>query len=229
MTERPMDPNDESLLAAEYALGVLQGSARDSFAKRISEDPKLAAEVREWDEHFTSFAREITPVAPPAEIQTKIEERLFRRAPQTSIWNSLALWRGLAIASFAALLAIGAWTIATRLPPLPPALVAEIEGETKAIELMAYYDAGTGELRLNRTAGKPATKRSFELWLIIGSDAPVSLGVLPQEPPARIVVPEKFRSKLKGSVLAISDEPAGGSPTGAPTGAVLGTGKLTDV
>lgn len=227
MTEHPIEHDDDSVLAAEYALGVLQGPARDEFARRMAADPGLAADVRAWNEHFASFAREIAPIAPPAAVQSQIERRLFGREPQPSIWSSLAFWRGLALASIASVLAIGVWTIVNRLPSEQPALVAEVEGN--AIELVAYYDADRGELRLNRTAGKAGANRSLELWLIIGTDAPVSLGVLPADPTARVAVPEKFRSKLKGSVLAISDEPVGGSPTGAATGAVLGIGKLTGV
>ena len=33
-------------------------------------------------------------------------------------------------------------------------------------------------------------------------------------------------ASLAGGVLAISDEPDGGSPTGLPTGAVLATGQV---
>ena len=102
-------------------------------------------------------------------------------------------------------------------------------GETSSVKLIAYYDDATGELRLNRTAGTAAANRSLELWLIVGSDAPVSLGVLPAENTTRVSIPPHLRRKLQGSVLAISEEPAGGSPTGAPTGPVLGTGQLTAV
>jgi len=229
MTERPFEPDDDGLLAAEFALGVLQGSARDDFAKRVSADPALAAQVRYWNEHFAGFTDEIAPVLPSAQVQRRIENRLFGATQRQSIWNSLGLWRGLAIASLAALLAVGVWNLQTVKPTVQDAFVARVEGEAKAVELVAYYDAATGELRLNRTAGAAATNRSFELWLIVGSDAPVSLGVLPAANTTRLTVPVHLRSQLKGSVLAISDEPAGGSPTGAPTGPVLATGQLTAV
>jgi anti-sigma-K factor RskA len=42
-----------------------------------------------------------------------------------------------------------------------------------------------------------------------------------------IIIPESLRIKMVGATLAISDEPAGGSPTGAPTGAVLAAGEIT--
>ena len=107
--------------------------------------------------------------------------------------------------------------------------MAQVAGEANTVKLVAYYDEAKGELRLNRTEGAAATGRSFELWLIAGQDAPVSLGVLPTANTTRLVVPVNIRAKFKGGVLAISDEPAGGSPTGAPTGAVLATGQLASI
>jgi len=34
-------------------------------------------------------------------------------------------------------------------------------------------------------------------------------------------------TQFPGGILAISDEPLGGSPTGGPTGAILGAGPVT--
>ena len=76
-------------------------------------------------------------------------------------------------------------------------------------------------------AGAPAPDRDFELWLIDGDAPPVSLGVLPFTAKPVIAVGESLRDKLPTGVLAISDEPKGGSPTGLPTGPVLATGKVT--
>ncbi len=230
MTERPFEPTeDENLLAAEFALGVMQGSARDDFAKRVSASPALAAQVRYWNEHFAAFSDDIAPVTPSAQVQTRLEGRLFGAPPKPSVWNSLGLWRGLAVAALAALVVMGVWNLQPVSPSQQDAFVAQIEGEAKAVTLVAYYDAVSGELRLNRTAGVPATDRSFELWLIVGTDAPVSLGVLPAAHTTRLTLPLRLRSQLNGSVLAVSDEPAGGSRTGAPTGPVLATGRLTPV
>jgi anti-sigma-K factor RskA len=229
MTDRTPPRDDDNLLAAEYALGVLQGPARDAFARRMADDPNLAAAVRTWDEDFSSLAAGIAPVAPASGLQQQLEARLFGQTQKPSWWNSLGLWRGVAMASLAAVVALGAWNMR----PIPvaedEALVAQLAGEANAIKLLAFYDDGQNELRINRTEGTAAAGRSFELWLIAGTDAPVSLGVLPAGQIVRIAVPEKLRSKFKGGVLAISDEPAGGSPTGAPTGAVLATGQLSAV
>ncbi len=216
--------------AAEYALGVLQGNARSAFAKRIENEPALAAAVRQWEEHFASFAGEIAPEQPPQHIEKALEKRLFPEAQRPSFWNSLGLWRGLTVASLAAAVAIGTWNLRP-LPDVPSdkALVAQVAGEQGAVKLAAYYNPASGELRLNRTEGAAVSGRALELWLIAGQDAPVSLGLLSNEANTRVIVPEALRAKFQKGILAVSDEPAGGSTTGAPTGAVLATGALTDV
>jgi anti-sigma-K factor RskA len=233
MTDRapPLDAED-SVKAAEYALGVLQGQARQDFARRLPKVPSLAAAVRQWDEHFVALADDIAPVEPPHHVQAALERRLFETqawSEKTSLWNSLWFWRGVAIASVAAVVTLGAWNFNSSQFQPASALVAQVVGETNTVKVVAYYDESKGELRLNRTEGTAASGRSFELWLIAGQNAPVSLGVLPAETTAKFVVPASLRAKVKGGVLAISDEPQGGSPTGAPTGAVLATGPLTAV
>jgi anti-sigma-K factor RskA len=67
------------------------------------------------------------------------------------------------------------------------------------------------------------------LWLIAGNNAPVSLGVLPDAGAVTLMVAEALAVQLAGGTLAISDEPDGGSPTGAPTGAVLATATVSGV
>jgi anti-sigma-K factor RskA len=220
----------DNIMAAEYALGVMQGSARVAFAKRIENEPGLAAIVRQWDEHFVDFAGEIASEQPSLQVEKSLERRLFPDAQKPSFWNSLGLWRGLTVASLAAAVAIGTWSLRpVSDAPADKALVAQVAGEQGAVKLAAYYNPANGELRLNRVEGAAVSGRALELWLIAGQDAPVSLGLLSNEANTRVIVPEALRSKFPKGVLAVSDEPAGGSTTGAPTGAVLATGALTDV
>jgi anti-sigma-K factor RskA len=220
----------DNITAAEYALGVLQGSARAAFAKRIENEPAIAAVVRHWDEHFSVFSEDVAPVGAPQHIEKALEKRLFPEAQKPSFWNSLGLWRGLTVASLAAAVAIGTWSLRP-LPDAPTdkALVAQVAGEQGAVKLAAYYNPANGELRLNRVEGAAISGRALELWLIAGQEAPVSLGLLSNQANTRVIVPEALRAKFPKGVLAVSDEPAGGSTTGAPTGAVLATGALTDV
>jgi anti-sigma-K factor RskA len=55
--------------------------------------------------------------------------------------------------------------------------------------------------------------------------APRSLGLV-TDASARLPVPAALRQGAEGGSLAVSVEPKGGSPTGAPTGPVIYSGKL---
>jgi anti-sigma-K factor RskA len=230
MTDRILLSEDDNALAAEYVLGVLAADERAAFKKRLASDAGLATAVRHWEEHFAGFAEEIAPVATPPALQSRLEDRLFGKPKTQSglsqMWNSLGLWRGLAVASLVGLVAISTWSL-QKAQQVGNDLVATVAGDQAGVTLAAFYDTARGELRLNRVNGQAADGRALELWLIAGNDAPVSLGVLPADNTTRVLVPTALRAKLKDGTLAISDEPLGGSTTGAPTGAVLATGKLT--
>ncbi len=229
MTDTSVPPGDDQFLAAEYVLGLLGGQERRSFAQKLSTDRAAAQEVRFWEERFMPLIKQVASVTPPGAILQKIENRLFpASAAKPSFWQSLALWRGLSFASLAAF-AVVAMLYARHVPFLQTntqSYVATVAAPGDAVKLVAYYDSASNLLKFNRVAGAAVSGRSLQLWLIAGSDAPVSLGVLPDAQNGAIAVADVLRPKLSAAVLAISDEPQGGSPTGQPTGAVLATGKL---
>ncbi len=225
MTLRPRNPDD--LLAAEYVLGVLPHAERQAFAQRLARDADLQMRVAMWEQQFSPLTDEIAPVAPSAAVWRRVDARLFPASAQAGWWNSLLLWRSLAGGALVSAVVFGAVLMGQQ-DTRRGDLVAQVAGESD-VKMLALYDPVTATLRLNRTAGTAQSGRTFELWLIAGQDAPVSLGVLPADTAQRIIVPEKLRAKLQNAVLAISDEPTGGSPTGQPTGAVLATGALTSI
>jgi len=65
--------------------------------------------------------------------------------------------------------------------------------------------------------------RSLELWAVPTQGAPRSLGVLPG---GSGVVALKGKVLAGADTLAVTIEPAGGSPTGAPTGPIVYAGKF---
>jgi anti-sigma-K factor RskA len=69
--------------------------------------------------------------------------------------------------------------------------------------------------------------QSYELWAVPAAGTPVSLGLVNPSGETETGVPPDKRPLLESGVtLAVSLEPRGGSPTGAPTGPVLFTGAL---
>jgi len=224
----PAEP-DDNMLVAEYVTGVLPAGERKAFENRLSASTALQAQVRVWEEHFISLTDMITPVAAPKHVLQNVENRLFGKPQTRQSWlQSLAFWRGLSFAS------LGAFAVAVALYVQSPKdlpgggenYVAELSAPNDSLKLVAFYDDQKAQIKLNRVAGTPAAGRVFELWLIQGKNPPVSLGVLPTHTTGTVSLNASLKAKLAGAVLAISDEPTGGSPTGQPTGAVLATGNL---
>jgi anti-sigma-K factor RskA len=229
MMDMPSPASD----AAEYVLGVMTAAERQAFAKRLADDAALRADVVYWENRLASLADDVKPVSPPTSVYATLERRLFAEHAQSKpgLLQSLGFWRGLSFASLAAAVALSAILLTQPRGDgeATSTLIAELAGETKTVRLAVAYDSAAGALNVNRVEGTAAQGRVFELWLIEGGNAPVSLGVLPADARGTVNIPEQLRAKLPNAVLAISDEPTGGSPTGAPTGAVLATGQVLTV
>jgi len=232
MTSAADMPPEDDLLAAEYALGVLPQAERAALQRRLETDADLARRVWFWEEQMAPMAAAIEPVEPPAALLTDVERRLFPAAPEAAgWWESLQFWRGLSAALLCLLVIAGGLAVFLSRPG-PPAggYVAELAGAPAGLQLAAYYDARSATLKLNRVAGVPAAGRDYQLWVIEGQNPPVSLGVLPADPVVTLKLPPQLAAKLGAkAVLAVSDEPKGGSPTGLPTGAVLAAAPLTAI
>lgn len=105
--------------------------------------------------------------------------------------------------------------------------VAELTDDLDTFVVQARFDSASNQLDLTRTSGGPREGRALEMWLIAGDNAPVSLGVWPKgQANAVLDIPADLALQMAGGVLAVSDEPEGGSPTGAPTGDVLAVGQV---
>jgi anti-sigma-K factor RskA len=225
MTETPLTAEEaDRALAGEYVLGVLDAAERAAVEARLRRDPGFAAEVAAWEVRFSGLDPGFAEAPPPPDLLPRIEARLFGRpvpaaSPATAAgggWLARLLFGAgaLAAAAFAAIVLLAP------LPPAGPVLVATLQGQDGPLAFDARYEAGV--LTVSRTGGTAAPEgQAHELWLIVGSAAPVSLGLLDAATVARPVaaIPE-------GATLAVSLEPAGGSPTGAPTGAVLALGAV---
>ena len=228
MSDQGHRHEDESL-AAEYVLGVLPDAERKAFAARLSADAALRTQVQFWEQQFSAFNGDYAASNPPPALRAAVHARLFGTEVKSGFWHRLSFWRTLSFASLAAL------ALVVALPSfnntnLKPNSVAELAiQQGGGVQLAAYFDPNKKVIRYNRLSDAAATGRDFELWVIIGKDAPVSLGVVPAEKNGVIKVSATLAAQMSDAVLAISDEPKGGSPTGKATGAVLSVGKLTPI
>ena len=235
--EMEREPEGDDVLAAEYVLGLQTAEERAAIGRRVDESRDFARLVDWWEMHFWPLAAEFAEVAPPSGVKAGIDRRLFSSsAPVASgersgFWNSLAVWRTLAIGSIAALAAFVALPFLN--PPAPESqeqMVASLAAEGSDVQYLIMFDGRTGQVGLSHLSGAPATGQDFQLWVIKGTNAPKSVGIVPGGQNARITLPTPIADAMEtGDVFAISVEPTGGSPTGQPTGPVVAAGGLTNI
>jgi anti-sigma-K factor RskA len=211
-------------LAAQYVLGTLRGPARRRFERFYRRDMAALVAVRRWEDRLVELIAEVTPVAPPALVWDRIRLRIKReRAMQRK--QAFSAWRtpGYALAAGIAMLAIaiGLWT---GFGPGSTEQLARIMDQQQVQLWQIDITRAGDELRV--VAGDDLAldaSRAYELWALPGADAaPVSLGLMPKTGRGSLQLTDAQRLALSRSKqVAISLEPPGGSPTGAPTGPVL--------
>lgn len=209
-------PEQDDALAAEYVLGVLDLPDRIAAEARAAQDAAFAARITAWEDRLADLNDGFAQ-APAPNLMPQIEARLFGKpAPKRR-----PLFGWLTGALTAAAVAIAAVAFLAPAPQAP--LVATLGGEADPLRFEARYNGA--QLIVARVAGTPAPQGQVqELWIIAPDAAPVSLGLLGDGP---LVV--DYPETPDGWTLAVSLEPAGGSPTGAPTGPVLAAGTITDI
>jgi anti-sigma-K factor RskA len=203
-------------LAAEYVLGTLRGPARRRFERWLRADANVRATVRAWEDRLTGLNR-APPVAPSADAWRGIETRLGF-APRRS---AATRWAPLALAASLLLAVGGGWLVWREVRWQPAAELAAAPGAT-AWRVEIVRDGSELRVAAERPLPLPANA-AHELWALPDDGgAPVSLGLLPQAGTRVVVLTATQRAAWsRATKLAVSREPAGGSPTGQPTGPVL--------
>jgi anti-sigma-K factor RskA len=96
------------------------------------------------------------------------------------------------------------------------AQLASPQGGAPAFEVSVLDDRKKLLIRAAQVSAVP--NQSYELWAVPPQGAPISLGVVEPTGETERDVAETLRPLLApGGTLAVSLEPEGGSPTGAPT------------
>lgn len=218
-------------LAAEYALGTLHGGARRRFESLLPAHAGLQRAVAEWQARLAPLADSVTPVQPSPAVWARLERSLFG-AERAAVaagpgWRRLGLWQGMA--AFATLAALGLALVVSQPPPVAPPIVIVLDANADAVGAQpARFVASVapdGRALVLRPIS-PLTLdagRALELWSVPGTGAPRSLGVVSPDEATTVL-----RSRLLDdtAAFAVSIEPSGGSPTGAPTGPIVSVGKL---
>jgi anti-sigma-K factor RskA len=188
---------------------------------------------------------EIPAVSPPPPAAAAAEGRnvvAFRRS--VGRWRGATAVMSALAASLAAVIVTGALA-PERLPaplrprpqvvevvktvevpaPAPARFVAVLKTDPAAPAFILTVDPANRSLTIRRVSAEEQAGKSYELWLV--SDrfgAPRSLGLVGTAEFAQQKVAYD-PATISSATYAVSLEPEGGSPTGAPTGPVLWSGK----
>jgi anti-sigma-K factor RskA len=223
-------------LAAEYVLGTLRGRARRRFETLMGAHPALRLAVLAWYERLMPLTALVKPVQPRPATWQRVQQRLFNhRTPVPAApparpmpwWRRLALWQG--AAAFATVAAVSLAVLLAQPGASPPPIVIVLSANPEAAGLaQASFVAsvsGDGRSLVLKPLqmGPLGAGRALELWAVPGRGAPRSLGLVSASGTTRVL-----RAQLLAdtAAFAVSLEPAGGSPTGAPTGPIVSVGKL---
>lgn len=254
MTDDRTPPENLAGLAGEFVLGLLSGPELDRAKRLFESDESFRSEVAHWSGQLAPMLDSVPGVRPPQRAWAGIEAAIGgtglkadSREPGVResgnihvLRRRLTLWRGVAGVMTALAASLGLFVmirspvqvpvaVPVSTPAAAPAtpMVARLASD-KAIAVVASWDPERRQLLLATAAGMPkAPDRSHELWVIPAGGKPRSLGLMPQANAALIRLPAEAIDMMRaGATIAVSVEPAGGSPTGAPTGPVVASGAL---
>lgn len=211
------------LRAGEYVLGTLRGADREAFELLLRDSLRLQQAVADWEQRLSGLNAAYRPVSPPPQTWSAVTRRLGFEAGNEA---SKGFWRGFALLATAASL-IMATLLVRQVFVEKPALLAPMETAVVRADDETPIWMVVFDWRERTWAAQPvmakaaATDKDYELWLLGPEDAaPISFGLLSAAAPVQRSLPVQA-DRTHARAIAVSLEPKGGSPSGAPTGPVL--------
>ena len=185
-------------------------------------------------------------VAPAVAVDTSNVIQLSARARR---WRNIATLTSAIAAALVAMIAVQAYRpelLPDGLRPKPRVQVVEVKTPSAPVPSGQYVallqkdsaspafiltvDGATRNFTVRRVGAVPEPGKSYELWLVSDQlQRPRSLGVIGSNDfTIRPVLSGYEPDTVNKATFAVTVEPEGGSPTGAPTGTIVYTGKLIE-
>ncbi len=225
-------------LAAEYVLGTLSTEERVAVSARLQRELPLQAAVAYWEKRLAPLDELAPPIVVPIGLKSRIDHKIAAVASGAIAGGSVVTldvhdlqrrlrhWRtsALAATAIAASLAVILGAREMVRPPLEQNFVAVFQKDDASPSFVMSVDLASRTLSVRRVAADVPSGKTFQLW--IASDklgvGPQSLGLVED----RVTEVKKAISGIDPSIVqnalfGVSLEPAGGSPTGKPTGPVF--------
>jgi len=223
------DREDIDGLAAEYVLGTLDASERTAVAARRRREGDLDAAIGAWERRLSPLAEAVPPLEPPRDLFAKIEARLAEvggAGQIVELQQRVRRWRNLTAAASAVaaclLVVVGVRELVR--PQLPSNYVAVFQKDDVSPAFLLSVDLQTRTLSIRMVAAERQAGKSYQLWIATeqSGGVPQSLGLIEDRSDiTRTVLTSYDPSVVQTATFGVSLEPAGGSPTGRPTGPAL--------
>lgn len=228
-------PELRELLAGQYVLGQLRGRVRARFERLLLSRPDYARAVADWEERLVPLAQAEAPVKPPRRVWRRISRHVRADAGRDRPRGNAPGWFGISgfalagVVAAAFMVVLGLYLTRPSVAPAP-SQVAVISTAKGVPQWVITVRDKHMQMRAVGQVPAPAGK-SYELWMLPAHGAkPVSLGLLPASGRASEALSARMLVALKSANgLAVSVEPAGGSPTGQPTGPVVYTAPIASI
>ncbi|KTT60077.1 RNA polymerase subunit sigma-70 [Pseudomonas oryzihabitans] len=229
----PPDDDERERLAGEYVLGTLEAAERRRVEGQLRTDAGLRAAVARWEGRLQPLAERVAPVEPRANLWSRIERSLRdadadARPQPPSLWQRLALWRGLSALGLAASLVLAVLLVVRPVPTPTYLVVLAAPGDKTPGWVVQTASAQALQLIPLGRETVPSGK-TLQFWTKADAwQGPVSLGLV--EPGRSLQVPLDHLPPLEANQLfELTLENQGGSPTGRPTGPIQFIGRAVKV
>lgn len=218
------------VIAGEYVLGLMSSDEERSFETRLHHDTAQRAAVREARDRFLELDLTAEAVVPRVGLWQAIASGLDEPQAHDTVVafapkepQSAGFWQGFGAASLAASIVAGIATGALwpRLnAPAPSVIVVLLDAQAKPGAIIeAFSDDSVRVVPLENFVVPDG--RVIQLWTLPDAKTgPVSLGLLPDVHETKLTGPSLPKPKAD-QLYEFTLEPAGGSPTGRPTGPIL--------
>ena len=238
--------------AWEYRLGVL-----NQMVGSVEPRPIVWENIRNAIGHAEPQAPLVLPDAPPPPVPVAPEaapapvadgSNVIQLTSRARRWRNVASFTSAIAAALLVMMAMQVYQpdllpdgirpkprtqvveVKTPAPPAAAQYVALLQKDAGSPAFILTVDAVTQNFTVRKVGAQPEAGKSFELWVVSDKlQRPRSLGVIGSSDfTARPVLSGYDSDLVNKATYAVSLEPEGGSPTGAPTGPIVYTGKLIE-
>lgn len=233
------EAKDDDILAAELALGLLEGEDKAAAMRKSLSDRSFSDNIAAWSKRFDPMFDEFLASEPSPAVWTQINMTIDDSAASSTdkqttdiLMSRLNRWRlgaigSGAIAASLALALLFSGNATNQVAQPSERAVAQLTGDIEGLVLAVSYNPDNAEMKIN-VSGMPDTETQPEVWIVSPNQKPQSLGQIGRDGLSAMTVASDHRPLINSaSLLVLTMEPESSVPHDAPTGDPVASGKIS--